>query len=119
MQNLKRLPRIASIVAFVIAGITILVGLLGPIVVLPLAIIPLCAGIGILRQRVWGAYGFATCSFAQLLLLPIILLRPGYSTAHTIQMFFSVIVSVLFGILFLFAGRSLAASGAARGRAFP
>jgi signal peptidase I len=119
MQTPGELPRIASIVAFVIAGITILSGLVGPIVVLPLAIIPLCAGIGILRRRVWSAYGFATYSFAQLLLVPIVLARPGYSTAHAIQMVFSALVSLMLGILFLSAGRSLAASGADRGRAFP
>ncbi len=119
MQTLKKLPLIASIVAFVIAGIDILVVLLGPIIALPIAIIPLCAGIGILRQRVWSAYGFATILFAQLLLLPIILLRHGYSISHAIQMFFSVFIYLLLGILFLFAGRSMAASGAVRGRAFP
>jgi len=119
MQTLKKLPGIAAIVAFVIAGIVVLEGLLGPIVVLPLAVVPLCAGIGILRQRVWSAYGFATFIFAQVLLLPVILLRPGYSIGHSVQIIFSALFYILFGILFLAAGRSLAASGAARGRAFP
>lgn len=119
MQVLERSPRIASIVAFVIAGITSLAGLVGPIVALPLAIIPLCAGIGIQRQRVWSAYGFATCSFAQLLLLPMILLRPGYSTANATRMCFGALISLALGFLFLSAGRSLAASGAVRGRAYP
>ncbi len=119
MQALERLPRIASIVAFVIAGITILAVFVGPIVALPLAIIPLCAGIGIMRRRVWSAYGFATCSFAQLLLLPMILLRPGYSTTNATRMCFGALISLALGILFLSAGRSLAASGAVRGRAYP
>jgi len=119
MQTLKKLPRIASIVAFVIAGIDLLAVLLGPIIALPIAIIPLCAGIGILRHRVWSAYGFAMILFAQLLLLPIILLRHGYSTGHVIQMFLLALISLLLGTLFLSAGRSLAVSGAARGRAFP
>jgi signal peptidase I len=57
--------------------------------------------------------------FAQLLLLPIILLRHGYSTGHVIQMFLLALISLLLGTLFLSAGRSLAVSGAARGRAFP
>src|ERR1035438_2875727 len=107
MQNLKRLPRIASIVAFVIAGITILTALLGPIVVLPAAILPLCAGIGILRKHVWSAYGFATCSFAQTLLLPVMLFRPGYTTGGALRIIVSIICSLLLGILFLTAGRSL------------
>jgi signal peptidase I len=103
----------------VIAGITIFAGLSGPIVALPLAIIPLCAGVGILRKRVWSAYGFATFLFAQLLPLPVILLRPGNSIEHTLQIILSALFQIPVGILFLFAGRSLAASGAARGRAFP
>jgi signal peptidase I len=119
MPTLSKLPRIATIVAFVIAGILILVALLGPIVLLPFAIIPLCAGIGILRKRVWSAYGYATFLFAQLLLLPIVSLRSGYSIGHILQTIFSALFSLLVGILFLFAGRSLAASGAVRGKAFP
>jgi len=119
MQTLKNLPRIASIVAFVIAGCFVLAGLFGPIVVLPFAIVPLCAGVGILRKRVWSAYGFAAFILAQLLLLPSNLIRPGYSIGHTLEIIFPALISLLVGILFLFAGRSLTASGAARGKASP
>lgn len=119
MQALSRLPRIASIVAFVIAGIIVLSGLLGPIVVLPVASVPLCAGIGILRNRVWSAYGFATYLLAQLLVVPVILFRHESSTIGVHKIIFTFICSVLLGILFLSAGRSLAASGAARGKAYP
>jgi signal peptidase I len=119
MQTSNKLPRIASIVAFVIAGIIILEGLMGPVLLLPLAIIPLCAGIGIWRKRVWSAYGFAICTFAQLLLLPVILRMPGYSTGGVGRIVADTVGSLLLGILFLFTGRSLAASGAARGWAFP
>lgn len=118
MSTLGKLPIIASVVAFVIAGIVILVGLLGPVVVLPFAIVPLSAGIGILRKRVWCAYGFATVHFGQLLLLPVILLRAGASNGRASQII-AIALWLLLGILFLFAGRSLAASGAARGWAFP
>lgn len=119
MQTLKRLPLFASIVAFVIAGIIILAGLLGPIVALPLAVVPLCAGIGILRNRVWSAYGFAMFQFAQFLLLVVLLLLPGYSTGLAPHIIVTAIGSLGLGILFLFAGRSLATSGAAQGRAWP
>jgi signal peptidase I len=119
MQTVKALPRIASIVAFLIAGLVILNGLLGPIVVLPFALAPLCAGIGILRNRAWSAYGLATYFIAQLLLLPVILLRPGYSTGRVPQVVSAALVSLALGILFLFAGRSLAISGGTRGRAWP
>lgn len=119
MQTLGKLPRIAAIVSVVIAASAILVGLLGPIVILPFAIVPLCAGIGILRKRVWSAYGFAVYSFAQLLLIPIMVLRPGSSTSGVVHIAANAIGSVLLGSLFLFAGRSLAAAGSARGRALP
>jgi signal peptidase I len=119
MPTLKKLPRVTAIVAFAIAGMIVLAGLMGPIVVLPFAIVPLCAGIGILRKRVWSAYGFAMYFFAQLLLIPIILFRPGSSTGGILQVVVTVICSLLLGILYLSSGRSLAASGAARGKAFP
>jgi signal peptidase I len=119
MPPLNKLPRIASIVAFVIAGIIILSALFGPIIILPFAIVPFCAGVGILRKRVWSAYGFATFILAQLLVIPVILLRPGISTGRTHQTIFTVIGSLLLGALFLSAGRSLAASGGVRGKAYP
>jgi signal peptidase I len=119
MPSLNKLPRIASVVAFVIAGIIILLGVLGPIIILPFAIVPLCAGVGILRKRVWSAYGFATFSLAQLLVIPVILLRPGSWTSGAHPVVFNVIGSLLLGILFLSAGRTLAASGGVRGKAYP
>jgi signal peptidase I len=56
---------------------------------------------------------------AQLLVIPVILFRPGSSTGRAYQIVFTVVGSVLLGILYLFSGRSLAASGAARGKALP
>jgi hypothetical protein len=44
-QPPTELSRLAYIVAFLIAGFTVVVGLLGPIILLSLALIPLCAGI--------------------------------------------------------------------------
>jgi len=117
MPTSRKLPLIAAIVAFVIAGIFVLETLLGPIVAFPLAIVPLSAGIGILRRRVWSAYGFATFILVQLFAIPIVVSRPGSGGAHRIV--FTVIGSLLLGALYLVAGRSLAASGAARGKAFP
>ena len=106
MQTLNQLPRIASIVAFVIAGIYVLAGSLGPIVILPFAIVPVCAGVGILRKRVWSAYGFATFSFAQLLLIPIVLFRPRFFTGHPSLMIANGMCSLLLGILFRESGRA-------------
>lgn len=119
MQSSDRLPRVASIIAFVMAALTVLISLLGCIVLLPVASIPICAGIGILRKRVWSAYGFATFWFAQLLLLPVSLLRPWYLAERAPQIAAMLLFSSGFGILFLLAGRSLAASSARRGVAGP
>jgi signal peptidase I len=113
MQTLGILPLIASVVAFLIAGIDILSG------ALPFALVPLCAGIGILRSRAWSAYGFATYCLAQLLLPAVILLRPWYATGRVPKIVVMELVSIGLGTLFLFAGHSLAASSATRGRAWP
>jgi signal peptidase I len=57
--------------------------------------------------------------FAQLLLVPIVLLRHGSSGWKAQQITSTVVESLFLGTLFIFSGRSLAASGATRGRAFP
>ncbi len=106
MQTSKRLPRAASVIAIVIAGLIVLVSLIGPIVLLPFALLPFCAGVGILRNRIWSAYGFATFWFAQLLLLPVGLLRPWYLTGRAPQMVGMLLGSLGFGILFVRAGRA-------------
>src|SRR6202521_2633412 len=67
--------RIAYIVAFVMAALIAAGALTGSIVLLPSALIPLVAGIGILRRRVWSAYGFALYLLAQLLLATYLLFR--------------------------------------------
>lgn len=119
MPTLKKLPRIAAVIAFIIAGIIVLNAVSEAIVAVPLAIVPLCAGVGILRKRVWGAYGFAMFLLAQLLVIPVIVSRPGLSTGFAHQYVFTVIGALLLGILFLSSGRSLANSGAVRGKAYP
>jgi signal peptidase I len=112
---LPRVARIAYIVAFVIAALEAIGAATVEIINLPLALIPLIAGIGIMRGRAWSAYGFALVCFAQLLAIPVALSRSGgvgrLSLAAAI--FFPV------GLLFFFAGRALAAGNGARGRAFP
>src|ERR1022692_200701 len=77
---MPKIARIAYIVAFVVAGLTVISGLLGPIVILPAALIPLIAGIGIMRRRVWSAYGFAIYLFGQLFFVPFVLFRHGGNT---------------------------------------
>jgi len=114
-----KLVKAAYILAFVIAGISIVVALAGPIVVLPLAAIPLLAGIGIVRRRVWSAYGLALYEFAQLLLLPILLSRSGNRPGVLPGAIVSAVVGVALAALFLSAGRALQAAGCKRGSAAP
>jgi len=109
-----KLPRIAAIVAFVLAALGIIGALTGPIVLLPAALIPLLAGIGILRKRVWSAYGLAMYLFAQLLLGVFLLLRNKSSDAVA-----QIVVLAIFIPLFFLAGRSLSAVGSQRGAAWP
>lgn len=118
MPNSNRLPRIAAILAFVLAGLQALSAIWGPIVALPLALIPLAAGIGILRKRVWSAFGLVVYMLAQLILLPVVLIR-NPSETNLWQAVGTFLWTLVFGSLFLAAGRSLANSGATRGHATP
>jgi signal peptidase I len=84
-----------------------------------MALIPLCAGVGILRKRVWSAYGFAVYTLAQLALLPVVLLRSADSAGALGTVAMTAAFSLGVGLLFLFAGRSLARAGTSSGRAWP
>jgi len=118
MNVSPKLPRIAAIVAFVMAGLVALEALAGPIIVLPLALIPLCAGLGIQRKRAWSAYGYAVFTLAQLALVPLILFRQGHSNASLASLAASTAFSLLIAALFLCAGAALAETGAPRGVAW-
>ncbi len=113
-----KIPRIAAIVAFVLAAGFVFAAVTGPIIILPWALLPLFAGIGIMRRRVWSAYGFGLYLLAQLLPFLLTLFRTSNGAAPQ-GLIASAVRAVLLGSLFLLAGRSLAAAGAERGRAFP
>jgi len=119
MLTPTKLSRIAYIVAFVITGFTIIAAVLGPVILLPVAFIPLIAGIGILRRRVWSAYGLAIYFFAQLIPACFVLFRAESVAAAPPGEIAAAVEAVLLGCLFYFAGRSLASAGATRGRALP
>lgn len=118
MAKLSLIARIACLCAFVLAILTLVSGFFGSIMNIPLALIPLIAGVGILRGHAWSAYGLALYSFAQVLLLPLILTRPGNQDLSP-QLILSTVLALLISLLFLFAGRSLVASGSASGNATP
>jgi signal peptidase I len=116
---LPKIARIAYVVAFVMTGLVILAALRERIVILPLALIPLASGIGIIRKRAWSAYGLALYQFAQLLLLPLLIFRSGSIRPLLPQIIAGCVLALFLVPLFFFAGRSLSVAGADRGRAWP
>jgi len=113
------IARIAAVVAFIIVGIAVIHALSGQVIDLPLALVPLFAGIGIVRARARSAYGYALYQFVQLLFLPMFLLRSEGLTAGFPRIIALAAVLGSLGVLFLFAGRSLAVAGLERGWAWP
>jgi signal peptidase I len=114
-----RIVKIAAIVAFLTAGLVVTSAFLQAIIVLPLAAIPLAAGIGILRKRVWSAWGYALFQFGQLLLVPVVLLRSPGGTQSNLTIIGTAAFGVLVAVLFLLAGRSMNRAGWSRGLASP
>ena len=98
------------------AGGVVISALAGAIFLLPFALIPLIAGIGIMRGRVWSAWGLALFLSAQLLPVALVVLRTRSRPPGTIGA--TVLASMLIP-LFFFAGRSLARAGNPRGLAWP
>src|SRR5438445_6258977 len=99
-----KIPRIASIVAFVLAAGVVFVAVTGPIIFALAALIPLFAGIGIMRRRVWSAYGFGLYLLAQLLPFLLTLFRAGSLAAAPQGLIASAVWAVLLGSFFLLAG---------------
>ena len=123
MKLSEKLPRIAAVVAFAWAGLAVFWALDRLVVLLVAAMIPLAAGIGLLRRRVWAAYGFALYNAMSLLLAPFVLIRAGGLTEVAPEVAMSVVssmlISLIAAVLFFLAGRSLVAAGAQRGWATP
>jgi hypothetical protein len=109
---LKNLALVAAVVAFLLAAIGLLGAIQQPVLVL-FALVPLAAGIGILRKRVWSAYGFALFELAEAAIALITSLRAGGMPNP--QLGVAAGLNVFFALLFFLAGRKLAASGAPRG----
>ena len=112
---MPKVARVAYIVAFFIAALDALSGAAGHIIFLPFALIPLIAGIGVMRGRAWSAYGFALLCLSSLVLIPVVISRSG-SIGDLVLV---AVIALPVGLLFFFAGRALAAGGGERGRAFP
>jgi len=114
---MSKIAWIACIVAFAMAALGIIGALTGQLVFLPVALIPLMAGIGILRRRAWAAYGFALYQVAQLLIVTFALFR-GLASEESASVGVAVLLLVSIP-LFFFAGKSLAVVESKRGWAWP
>jgi signal peptidase I len=113
------LPRTAGIVAFILAGLLLISALAQQITLLPFALVPLLAGVGILRRRVWSAYGFAVFEFGQLLLLFLVLWRERHAVFAGKQVTVLAMVNIGLVTLFWFTGRSLEKAASPHGQAWP
>jgi signal peptidase I len=103
-------------VAFAMAGGVLISALAGAIFLLPFALIPLIAGIGIMRGRVWSAWGLALFLSAQLFPVALVVVRTRSRPPGTIG---ATALAAFLIPLFFFAGRSLARAGKLRGLAWP
>jgi signal peptidase I len=113
-----KIAKIAAIVAFLMAGGVVLSALSGQIFLLLFALIPLIAGIGILRRRAWSAWGFSLYTLAQLPPTAFVLARSSGGTNPPGSVTAAVLAALLVP-LFFFAGKSLKHAGAESGRAWP
>jgi signal peptidase I len=116
---LPKLARIAYIAAFLLAGGTVIAAFAGQIFLLPFALVPLIAGIGVLRRRVWPARGFALYTFAQLVPVSVVLLRSSRPRTAPPGIVGAVVLAAILIPLFLLAAKALQRTGAPQGLAWP
>jgi hypothetical protein len=113
------LVTIAYIVAFLGAALEVANVAQGQLLAAPFFAVLLIAGIGILRRRVWSAYGLALVLASQLLSLGIVMLRSEGTGTPSAPIIAGALFNLILVILFVLTGRSLAAKNAPRGRALP
>ena len=117
MSSTSRLPVIAGVLALLMAAFALYSAFTGPVLAAVPALVILAGGVEILRRRVWGAYGIALLPGAQVLLAAFLSLRDRAVPLAPLAI--SAAGSIAFTVLFLYAGRALARSGACRGPAWP
>jgi signal peptidase I len=88
-------------------------------VAMPLALIPLMAGIGILRRNIWSARGFALYQFCGIVLVLFLSQRNIPTSTDRVSLIATAFLSLLIVALFLFAARSLARVDGKPGRPRP
>jgi hypothetical protein len=78
----------------------------------------LCAVVGILRRRVWGAYGFALL-LALSILLMLFFAVTGQTSGSFLQTLIAIVLYTLIGCLYVLAGLTLKVEGAKMGSPIP
>ena len=119
VESTARLPGLAilaALVAFLAALLTFLAAVADPLLAI-YALIQIVAGVAMLRRQAWGAYGFALVQVSNAVFMFLIEVRDG--TFRHAQPIVGLVIGLLLGVLFFFAGRSLAKSGAKRGPVIP
>jgi signal peptidase I len=114
--KLPKMAIAAMVVAFLNAALTLLAAAVHVSYLLA-AILPIAAGITILRRRAWGGYGFALVALTQVLLMSVLLL--GGSSIPARQAWLLAIFEAVLGLVFFFAGRALTRVGAKAGARWP
>lgn len=113
---LPKLAWVAAAIALVSAVYLIFTTLFRQtFVALPLAVIPLLAGVGILRRNIWSARGFAlyqVCGIVAVLFLGV---RSTLTPAEWGTLIGTALFTLLLAALFLVAARSLARAEGKRG----
>lgn len=112
-----RIAKVCAVVAFVLAAVLAALVINGQVIALAIALIPLFAGVGILRGRAWSAYGFSLYLLLQLLMMPIVLSRSGATVSPTTAGGVALFLALC--LLFFLAGRELQAANAKSGHAAP
>lgn len=106
---LPKLAWVAAVFAFLDSGYLLFNAISGQIlVVLPLALIPLMAGIGILRRTIWSARGFALYRFCGVIVALFLSQRITLKPADWIILIATVILKLLIVGVLLLVARSLA-----------
>ncbi len=109
----SNIVRFAYVVALVLTGLAIMSSLATTLIIMPLCLIPLFAGLGLRRDQAGSAYGFALYQFSQL-----IFAVPSFPFVTEQQpggwKFGSIVTHLVLAGLFVLAGNSLANRGALR-----
>lgn len=118
MTPASKTVRAAYAVAFLMAAYLLLAAIsIGPLVAIYGALIAGISGFGIMRGRVWSAYGLALFISLQVTMIPLVLSRS--SSNDWLMLVGSGAFNAALAVLFFRAGRLLETAGGVRGLAWP